>query len=246
MAGKLKDLTNKTFGKWKVLKYNGFYYKSGHKRHNWLCECQCIYKTIKNVEHSQLLCNESNSCNRCINKKYNTYDLTGDCGIGYTSKEEGFFFDLEDYYKIKDFCWHKHEDGYLRTKIGEDESGKNIYIFLHNLILEYDDTIYEVDHKDRKPQNNRKNNLIIVTHNENMKNYGIYENNTSGIIGVSYNKNENAWVAYVQFNKVRYNLGTYADKNNAIISRLIKERELYKSINKKPPQEHLFKEYNIV
>lgn len=232
MVGKLKDLTNQTFGKWKVLNYNGFYYdKSNHKRHNWLCECQCIYKTIKNVEHSQLLCNESNSCNKCINKKYNTYDLDGEYGIGYTFKGKEFYFDLEEYNIIKDYCWHKHKDGYLRTKFKETDDGKNIY------------NILETDHKNRVRFDNRKNNLMPISHNENMKNYGIYKNNTSGVIGVSYNKNENAWIAYIQFNKIKYNLRTYEIKYDAIIARLVKEKELYKTINKKPPQEHLFKQY---
>ena len=37
-------------------------------------------------------------------KKYNTYDLSGEYGIGYTSKGEEFYFDLDDYDKIKDYC----------------------------------------------------------------------------------------------------------------------------------------------
>lgn len=31
----------------------------------------------------------------------NTYDLSGEYGIGYTTKGEEFWFDLEDYDKIK-------------------------------------------------------------------------------------------------------------------------------------------------
>lgn len=33
--------------------------------------------------------------------KTNTYDLTGEYGIGYTSSGDEFWFDLEDYDKIK-------------------------------------------------------------------------------------------------------------------------------------------------
>lgn len=33
--------------------------------------------------------------------KHNTYDLSGDFGIGYTDKGEKFYFDISDYEKIK-------------------------------------------------------------------------------------------------------------------------------------------------
>ena len=46
-------------------------------------------------------------------KKYNKYDLTGKFGIGYTSKGEEFYFDLEDYDKIKNHLWYKDKDGGL-------------------------------------------------------------------------------------------------------------------------------------
>ena len=50
-----------------------------------------------------------------MHKKYNTYDLTGEYGIGYTSKDEEFYFDLEDYDKIKDYCWRITMQGYVRA-----------------------------------------------------------------------------------------------------------------------------------
>lgn len=51
--------------------------------------------------------------NQLAEKKYNTYDLTGEYGIGYTLKGELFYFDLEDYDKIKDICWYMNSKGYL-------------------------------------------------------------------------------------------------------------------------------------
>ena len=241
----IKDLHGQMFGKWKVLNYDSFNYdKSNHKRHYWLCECQCKNKTIQKVEHTNLLCGQTNSCRKCINMKYNVYNLTGEYGIGYTRKNEEFYFDLEDYDKIKNYCWHKHKDGYLRARIGVNENGKNIYKLQHILIYgEIEE--HEIDHKNRLPNDNRKLNLRHVTHNYNMKNYGKYKNNTSGVIGVFYSKNEDSWKSYIQFNNKRYNLDTFTNITDAIISRLTKEKELYESINKKPPQKHLFEHYNI-
>lgn len=39
-------------------------------------------------------------------KQYNRYDLSGEFGKGWTNKEEEFWFDLEDFDKIKNYCWH--------------------------------------------------------------------------------------------------------------------------------------------
>ena len=52
----------------------------------------CRHQNLLNIEVKKI-------------KKYNTYDLSGEYGIGYTTKGEKFLFDLEDYEKIKDYCW---------------------------------------------------------------------------------------------------------------------------------------------
>ena len=57
-------------------------------------------------------------------KKYNTYDLSGEYGIGYTSKGEEFWFDLNDYNKIKDYCWYYNSNGYLCS---QNANCKHIY-----------------------------------------------------------------------------------------------------------------------
>ncbi len=250
-----------SYGDWKIIKKgNSKLVGNGKnkkvKKNTWVCQCNCGYcnQEIREVLENNLKNGKSNGCgvkskyNNKRNKKYNTYDLSGDYGIGYASKGEEFYFDLEDYDKIKDYCWHKHKDGYLRTSAGKDENNKHILILQHRLILdilEYEEYGLEVDHKNRIPHDNRKNNLIIVSHNKNMKNYGVYKNNTSGIIGVSYSEPEGNWKTYIQFNNKRLNLGSFPKKEDAIIARLTREKELYNSINKKPPQLNLITKYRI-
>ena len=46
-------------------------------------------------------------------RKYNTYDLSGDYGIGYTEEGNEFSFDLEDYDKIKNYYWNIDNKGYI-------------------------------------------------------------------------------------------------------------------------------------
>lgn len=204
-----------------------------------MCECQCEYKTIQVNGHTQLINGGTNSCKKCVNKKYNTYNLSGEYGIGYLCDGYEFYFDLEDYDKIKKHCWHKHKDGYLRSKID------GTYYLQHRLIMDCNNKEIEIDHINRKRYDNRKSNMILVTHNENMKNYGKYKSNTSGIIGVCYCERELSWKSYIQFNKEKIHIGTYFNKDDAIIARLKKEKQLYSTITKKPPQLHLFKQYGV-
>lgn len=80
--------------------------------------------------------------------------MSGEYGIGYTSKGEEFYFDLEDYDKIRNYCWNKSQR-YIQAK-----SIDGSMILLHKLITNTDENTM-VDHKDRNIMNCRKNNLRI-------------------------------------------------------------------------------------
>src|SRR5574344_527323 len=108
------DLTNQRFGRLLVLsKYDVV----GKGETRWLCQCDCGNKCV--VSRGGLKGGKTQSCG-CLQKeraseikrKYNTYDLSGEYGIGYTSKGEEFYFDLEDYDKIKDYCWCLNDQDY--------------------------------------------------------------------------------------------------------------------------------------
>lgn len=145
--------------------------RSKNKRSYWWCQCDCGSE-LKSIEIYSLTHGHSKSCgcNTNIyisdsNKKYNTYDLTGDYGIGYTLKGEIFLFDLKYYDKIKNNCWHMDKDGYILSRI----NGKNVK--MHRLIMNCPKDLY-VDHiKGKGSENdNREENLRICTHQENMRN----------------------------------------------------------------------------
>lgn len=70
--GKFQDLTDQTFGLWKVLSYSG--------DRKWLCECQCKDKTQKIVSGYSLKKGTSKSCGcerKLINSAGKLDDLTG-------------------------------------------------------------------------------------------------------------------------------------------------------------------------
>lgn len=199
------DLTGLTFGSWIVLrqgedKLNGDGKdKPKRKMRAWTCECHCGYcnKIIRVVTEKNLINNKSKGCgnksrieNGHNNHKYNTYNLTKEFGIGYTSKNEEFYFDLEDFNKIKDYYWYLHKgrtetDNYIRA-FKENKNGVNKFIFLHNLVMDNIDNT--IDHIDGNPLDNRKEKLRTCTKIENSKNLKLYSNNSSGVKGVSWNK----------------------------------------------------------
>lgn len=219
----IEDLIGKEYGRWKILEYDEVKSQNKHKTY-FICQCSC--GTIKSVDYSNLRSKSSKSCgclkkemsaeNGKANKRENTYDLTGKFGIGYTQNGYEFYFDLEDYDIIKSYCWHRHRDGYLRTRYDVID-GKNKYILMHRLILDGINVHkeYEVDHINGKPNDNVKNNLRKISHSENMKNLKLYNTNTTGKNGVTYSKREKKYK--VKLGKT--NLGTYDNLEDAIKAR---------------------------
>lgn len=121
--GKFQDLTGQKFGKLTVIKKSSKRSTNGHVK--WLCRCDCgnFHETIgHSLTHG--LCT-SCGCNNPFNnpklnlskRKYNKYDLSGDYGIGFTSKGEQFYFDLEDYTLINQYCWSLSTNGYVVANI---------------------------------------------------------------------------------------------------------------------------------
>lgn len=236
-TNKFIDLTGKKFTRLFVLKYIG-----GSK---YLCQCDCGNKVEVYGSNLRRITEGTKSCG-CLQqemyenqKKYNKYDLSGEFGIGYTFKNEPFYFDLEDFDLIKDYCWNiAINDGYVVTN---REKGKSL-LRMHRLIMGIDDE-RKIDHQDRKRNNNRRENLRIATNQQNMMNRGLASNNTSGIVGVSWSIDKNKWEVYIRKNKRKF-LGRYDNFEDAIIARLKGELEYFGI--EFAPQRHLFKQYGII
>ena len=133
-------------------------------------------------------------------KKYNIYNLSGEYGIGYTFKNEEFYFDLEDYEKIKDDCWHIDKNGYIIN-------GKRKRF--HRIIMDLNNSKVPIDHINHKKYDNRKSNLRIVNKSQNAMNQAISSMNTSGTTGVGWHKAKGKWRAYIKINYKQKELGYY-------------------------------------
>lgn len=218
----------------------------GRHQARYLCRCNC--ESDKNIIAFPRDIKQGNvkSCG-CFqkeihykkHKKYNSYDLNEKYGIGYCSNTGSeFYFDIEDYDKIKDYCWFEVVDkssGYHELKAWDINSKK--FIHMHQLL-----GFFKYDHIDRNPMNNRKNNLRQATVSENNRNRSMLKNNTSGIMGVNWDKNKSKWRSRICFDNKRLELGFFVNKEDAVRARLCAEKEYYGEF---APQRHLFKEYGI-
>lgn len=190
----------------------------GRKCVRWLCKCDCGNDVIvfaNNIGKTTWSCGcfAKENMSR-VKKKYNTYDLSGEYGIGYTSKGEEFWFDLEDYDLIKNYCWLIASDGYVTSANG---------VLLHNVIMgdKY------IDHKNHKQYDNRKSNLRKVTASQNQMNASKRSDNTSGFTGVSWSKNKCKWIAYIAMNGEQEYLGAFNKKEDAVKARKIAEEKRF-------------------
>ena len=214
-----KNLVSKVFGKLTVLeKSDKKYYRS----FLWKCECNCENKTIIYVSTPSLKSGNTKSCG-CLhaesmknmgenNRKLNEYDLSGEYGIGYTSKGELFYFDLEDYDKIKGYTWFYNPDNYVIS----NPFGKIIRM---NMLVMDSNGEKDVDHKNHITHDNRKINLRICEHFENIIHSKTYKNNTSGRKGVYWDKSREKWMAVITYNKNVINLGRYDSFEDAVKAR---------------------------
>jgi len=77
----------------------------------------------------------------------------------------------------------------------------------------------EIDHIDGNGLNNRIKNIRDVIHSENQKNLSIPINNTSGVIGVSWHKLNERWIANIKVKSKSIGLGSFVNKSDAIKAR---------------------------
>ena len=213
---RLIDLNGQKFGKLTVIKrVEDIAYPSGKTSTRWLCKCDCGNEVI--VMGQNLKKNLTKSCG-CIQKRYNTYDLSGEYGIGYTSKGEEFYFDLEDYDKIKTYCWYLSNNKYLAA------GNKNL--LFHRLIMNCESNMV-VDHINHNKMDNRKSNLRVCKQNNNSANCKVSKNNTSGVTGVCWNNKRNKWEAKIMVNRKTINLGRYNNFEEAVVARKQAEEKYF-------------------
>lgn len=232
--GRFIDLTGQRFGRL-VAKY-----RCDYKTDNdimWHCKCDCGNE--KDIQSKSLRYHKTKSCgclksestkefNKSTKTKQNKYDLSGEYGIGWTSNtDEEFYFDLEDYDKIKNYCWYKDKHDYI---CASERDIKNKQVFLHKVILGLEECNWkkiQIDHIKHKKYDNRKSQLRIIDCSRNSMNRSLMKNNTSGVTGVRFDEKSHKWIADIMKNYKRTVLGFYEKFEDAVIARKQAEEKLF-------------------
>ena len=190
----------------------------------WYCKCNCGNNIC--VSHSHLVSDKPTLSCGCLRfekvnekcKKHNIFDLTGEYGIGYTSKHEAFLFDLEDYDLIKDYCWYKNKSGYIVSN----------NLRLNRVVMQCNNADLVVDHINHNILDNRKSNLRICSQKYNTQNTSMRSNNTSGVTGVYKTKSKtNPWSGEIVYNGNKVRLGISNSFNEMVKRRLIAEWQYF-------------------
>ena len=131
--------------------------------------------------------------------------------------------DAEDYEWLNQHKWHVLKHG--RTEYaGSYQDGK--YIKMHRVLLSAPAGLV-VDHRDGNGLNNRKSNLRLCTHQENIYNQRPRLGAKSRFRGVCWHKRRRRYEARIQKDGKRYSLGSFADEIEAAVVYDIKAMELF-------------------
>ena len=220
-----KDLFGQKFNRLTVIDWD-------NEKHKWKCECDCGNETY--ASSNQLTKNNKKSCG-CLDKekareraiKRNIdgiilcdYEVQADYVIMYTSKNEPFLVDLEDFWKVKDCSCHIDKYGYV---IGRKDG---VRFKLHRYIMDAPDG-FKVDHENHDHANNCKYNLRLATSQENSRNRKPNKNNKSGCSGVYWTNHNKKWCATIGVDGKSIFLGNFVNKEDAIKARIDAENKYY-------------------
>ncbi len=123
--------------------------------------------------------------------------------------------DNEDYERVMKYKWHLQSN--RRHNYATRMDGKK-KVYLHRFILDAPRGL-EVDHKNHNGLDNRRENLRLCTHPDNLRNRGATQSNTSGYKGVTFIKRhwqlQKPWSAHIMVNGKNLYLGYFATREDA-------------------------------
>ena len=178
-------------------------------------ECPiCLKPYITRISSVKSGC--STKCKKCsCNKKiYNISEV-----LTYDATTGNFTRNIRTSNRVKklDKCNNKNAQGYIAIVVNKKTylAHRLAWIFTHGSIpIEM-----EIDHINGIRDDNRIDNLRLVSSSENSRNMAIGKKNKSGVIGVSFYKSRNKWRATIMSNNKQKHLGYFGNKDDAISAR---------------------------
>lgn len=117
--------------------------------------------------------------------------------------------DAEAYKLLRNFKWYFAAMGYVIANVGYS------HISIHRLLMGPESDGQQITHIDRDTLNNMTINLKAVDKSDALQNADLRKTNKSGYKGVSWNKQNEKWVAAITYNKKCYYLGLFDDPKEA-------------------------------
>lgn len=121
--------------------------------------------------------------------------------------------DAADFDWLNQWKWHYQSPGYV-GRYGGGGRKNRITILMHRVICGAL-TGFEVDHINGDGLDNRRSNLRICTHAQNLRNQKHKASNTSGYKGVYLCKCTGRWRAGITVNYKKFHLGRFATAEEA-------------------------------
>lgn len=127
--------------------------------------------------------------------------------IKTNNKKYKVIIDDEDFDKVKNFTWY-YDKGYIVALV------KGQRVLIHRLILSAKEDVV-VDHKNGNTLDNRKCNIRVCTHAQNVANAKKRGGCKSKFKGVFPNKNKTRWLVYCGPNTQNRYIGSYGTEIEA-------------------------------
>lgn len=135
----------------------------------------------------------------------------------YTRKGESILVDDEDYDRLNQHTWWLDKDGYAVRSAPHPIKGRpRTKSRMHREVmgLKYGDP-REVDHRFGVRTDNRKSELRVCARGQNKLNRPGSSKSMSGLKGVKWKARGKRWEAYIQLNRKRTYLGSFATAEEA-------------------------------
>jgi len=207
-----------------------------HTKIGWLCS-KHYQQYIKYGKPIDNIARTENDLNKIILEndyaKIELYDRRQNI-IGYC------LISIEDIEKCKQQKWRLWKDSIV--------TGNNIgnkIISIQYFILNLESSIgYVIDHINGNRFDNRRCNLRKITQQQNTYNKHYMPNNTTGTLGVIYDKSRNGYVNDIRYEHIRYRFGKRMTYEEAVYIRWIAEHILFKEFRNTTNDDDFYKSIN--
>lgn len=142
--------------------------------------------------------------------------------------------DNKDFELVSKHNWGFDNTGYAKRitytggipgKVHQTRGSTKVY--LHHEIIGKPPKGFVVDHINRNPLDNRRENLRFCTHSQNHGNQIKQKNNTSGYRGVSFVKRNNNWRARIKLMGKEISLGSFKTLKQAALAYNLAAQKLF-------------------